>query len=340
LRYNANFRIALHNIAGTNLLVRILITGASGFAGQHLVRYLHTTQPQAELHGTTFHPDTLFKESVTYYELDLRDAAATHQLVAQIRPDVIYHLAGQASPKKSFDAPWETLEINIHSQLNLLEAVRLEELKPRILIVTSAEIYGTVRPDEMPLTEASPLRPVSPYSLSKITQDMMATQYFICYKMPIIRARAFNHTGAGQREDFVVASFAMQIARIEAGLQPPVISVGNLDAMRDFTDVRDTIRAYDLLTQHGIPGEAYNIASGKARSIDWVLKTLLSYANLSITIEHDPERMRPSEIPIIQGDSSKLRAITNWQPEILFEQTLRDILSDCRQRVQGHNRSN
>lgn len=312
----------------------VLITGASGFVGQHLIAALRQTQPDDALIGTMHHSTvTSHDEQVRYVRIDLRETAAVKNLLNEIQPTAIYHLAGQSSPAYSFEAPWQTLETNIHSQFNILQGCYELGLAPRILVVTSAEIYGAVQPHELPITEQTPMRPASPYSLSKITQDMMAWQYFLCQKMPVIRARAFNHSGPGQSDRFVVTAFALQIARIEAGLQAPVIQVGNLTAQRDFTDVRDMVRAYSLLMAHGEAGEAYNIASNKATSIAEMLEGLLAHSTVAIRTEVDPSRLRPSDIPCIQGSYEKLSAATGWTPQIPFAQTLHAILEDCRERV-------
>lgn len=314
----------------------ILITGASGFVGQHLVTSLRQTQPDASLIGT-MHQSTVSSQDdhVRYERIDLCETERVKSLLDETRPSVIYHLAGQSSPAYSFQAPWETLETNIRSQFNILQGCHELGLKPRILVVTSAEIYGTVQPEELPITEDTPLRPASPYSLSKITQDMMGWQYYLCHQLPVIRARAFNHPGPGQSDRFVITAFAMQIAKIEAGLQEPVIHVGNLSAQRDFTDVRDVVRAYQLLIEHGQPGEAYNIASNQAISIADVLQGLLSQSTVAIRTELDITRLRPADIPCIQGSYEKLNAATGWIPQIPFAQSLRAILEDCRQRVQN-----
>lgn len=312
--------------------MRILITGAGGFVGGHLSDHLLKTIPDAELHGTVLPGE----EAVSHAELhaiDLKDEHAVNTLIEQLRPDYIFHLAAQAFVPRSFIAPWETLENNIRAQLNVIQACLAADIRPRILVVSSAEIYGTVSPDELPLTEDAELRPTSPYSVSKIAQDMLALQYYISHNLPIMRARPFNHFGPGQRESFVAPSFASQIARIEAGQQLPQLNVGDLTAQRDFTDVRDIVRAYRLIVEHGKPGEVYNIASGQARSIQSLLDGLMKHSRTDIEVIIDPERLRPSSIPILQGDASRLHAATGWRPLIPFEQTLADVLNDCRQRV-------
>lgn len=311
--------------------MRVLITGARGFVGTHLSRHLRDSYPDLELHGTVFaqesHETGLFDQ---LYPLDLRDFEAVKKLLNAIKPDHIYHLAAQSSPRQSFREPWLTLENNILAQLNLIRACLHQHLAPRLLLVSSAEIYGAA---DDPITEDAPFYPGSPYGVSKITQDMLGLQYFISDGLPIIRVRPFNHTGPGQREGFVAPDFAMQIARIEAGQKEPVMYVGRLDAQRDFTDVRDIVRAYRLVITQGQPGDVYNVASNRAYSIQYLLDTLLSYSTRQITVQADPARLLKADAPIKWGDISRIHAATGWQPEIPFEQTLKDLLEDCRQRV-------
>lgn len=265
------------------------------------------------------------------YECDLRSAGAVRSLLEAVRPDLIFHLAALADVGKSFTNPWETLENNIVAQINVQQAILQLRLEARILIVSSAEIYGATG-GSTPINEDYPFLPTSPYSVSKVAQDMLGLQYFLSHKMPIIRARPFNHIGPSQKGGFVAADFASQIAEIEAGQREPVMYVGNLVAQRDFTDVRDVVRAYYLLSKEGEPGEAYNIASGQAYSVQYLLDTLLSFSVASIEVRQDPARMRPSDVPLRVGDAAKLRACTGWEPTIPFEQTLLDILNDWRQR--------
>lgn len=314
--------------------MRFLITGGTGFVGRHLAQYLRTTQPEAELHLTSlFAPESPLPERCIVHSIDLRDYAAVELLLDSVQPHAIIHLAAQSSPARSFVAPWETLEVNIQAQLNVLQGCVSLKIMPRILVVSSAEIYGPVTPEHLPITEETALCPSSPYGVSKITQDMLGLQYFVSHGLPIVRVRPFNHTGPGQSAGFVAIDFAMQIARIEAGQQQPAINVGNLEAQRDFTDVRDMVRAYALLLEHGTPGEVYLVASGKPVSIQWLLNTLLSYSRTPIEVCIDPARFRPIEIPVLYGDASRLHQAVGWSPEIPFQQTLLDVLNDCRKRV-------
>lgn len=314
--------------------VKILITGAGGFVGRTLIRYLRDALPDAQIIGTQLPTHTPpVQTDIRWIPVDLRDSAATAAVLDDVRPDQIYHLAGQAFVPRSFEDPWDTLETNIRAQLNLMTACIALNLTPKVLIAGSAEVYGAA--SVTPITEDTPVAPNSPYSVSKLTQDMLGLQYHLSHGLPIYRARPFNHFGPGQSDSFAAPAFAIQIARIEAGLQEPVLKVGDLSARRDFTDVRDVVRAYHLMIEHGRAGEVYNIASGKARTIQSLLDGLLAHSTADITIEVDPARLRPSKIPILEGDYSRLYAATGWQPQIPFEQTLRDLLEDCRQRVRG-----
>lgn len=316
--------------------MRVFITGAGGFVGGHLVNYL-LTQPDLTLHAAVLDPPgknpSLDGRPILQYELDLRSAGAVRSILEAVRPDIVFHLAAMADVGRSFQNPWETLENNIVAQINVLQAVLNLRLPSRVLVVSSAEIYGSAVKTGVPQDESTPFEPANPYSVSKVAQDMLGLQYFISYKMPIIRARPFNHIGPSQKGGFVAADFASQIAAIEAGQHEPVIYVGNLSAERDFTDVRDVVRAYYLLAQQGEPGEAYNVCSGDAYSVQYLLDTLLSFSTAQVEVRQEPSRMRPSDVPRRVGDASKLSQTTGWKPEISFEQSLLDILNDWRQHL-------
>lgn len=313
--------------------MRVLITGISGFVGGHLAAHLKSIHPESDIHGTVYRSwvDTPL---ATCHKIDLRDGEAVGQLILELQPDYIYHLAAQAFVPRSFSEPWETIENNVRSQLNLILAGLDMKIPPRILAVTSAEIYGIVSPDQIPMHEDLPLRPTSPYSVSKVTQDMLALQYYLSHDLPIMRARPFNHFGPGQNARFVAPAFATQIAQIESGATKPMIQVGNLSAQRDFTDVRDIVTAYRLILEKGTPGAVYNVASGKAQSIQYLLDKLISFTNIDIDVQIDTDRLRPVHIPILLGDSTRLHKETGWTPRYTFEQSLLDVLNDCRQRIQ------
>lgn len=315
--------------------MRALITGAGGFVGGHLRTYLlaHTDW---ELTGTVYpqpveaQPDD---PRLRLIHTDLRDPEGVRALVDTVQPDYVFHLAAQSIPAASFDDPWETLETNIRSQLNILHSVRMLGLPARMLVIGSNEEYGRPEEADLPLTEETPLRPHNPYAVSKVTQDLMGLQFHLAHGMDVVRMRPFNHTGPGQSPRFVVPAFASQIARIEAELQEPVVKVGNLEARRDFSDVRDIVRAYHLAMTQGEPGEVYNLASGQARAVGELLDTLLSFAEVDIRVETDPERYRPVDVPVVYGSAGKFRRQTGWEPRIPFEQTLRDTLDYWRERV-------
>lgn len=314
-----------------------LITGAGGFVGGHLCEYLlrHTNW---DLTGTVFGEldrTGASKPRLTLLRMDLRARADVQALLEDIHPDYVFHLAAQSFVPTSHAAAWDTLENNVKSQLNLLEALRGSGHNTRFLVVGSNEEYGAPTPDELPQTERSPLRPNNPYAVSKIAQDFLGLQYHLAYGIPVVRVRPFNHTGPGQSSRFVVPAFASQIAHIEAGLQEPIMRVGNLSTSRDFTDVRDVVRAYHLAVTEGEAGEVYNVASGQAHSIQGLLDTLLSYSEAEIRVERDPERYRPVDVPLVYGSAAKFRQRTGWKPQIRFEQTLRDTLAYWRDQVQN-----
>ncbi len=318
--------------------MRALITGITGFAGSHLADYLLAEQSDVEIFGTYRWRSRMenidhLDGKINLLECDLRDAAAVHGVLAEVRPDYIFHLAAQSYVPASWRAPSDTLTTNLIGQTNIFEAVRILELDPVIQIAGSSEEYGLVLPDEVPIKETNPLRPLSPYAVSKVGQDLLAYQYFRSYGLKTIRTRGFNHTGPRRGEVFVTSNFAKQIASIEAGLREPVIRVGNLDAQRDFTDVRDMVRAYWLAVTKAKHGEVYNLASGKAVTIRELLDQLLALSETKVEVQVDPERLRPSDVEILLGDFSKFKADTGWEPSIPLEQTLRDTLDFWRQKL-------
>jgi GDP-4-dehydro-6-deoxy-D-mannose reductase len=319
--------------------LKALISGAGGFVGGHLLAYLCQHMPHVALHGTLFSDSerraALEALGCQLWTLDLRDADAVRDLVAHIRPDRIYHLAGQAFVPRSFAAPWETLEVNIRGTLNLLEAVRALKLETRILVVSSAEIYGAAAADSLPLTESAPFVPSSPYSVSKIAQDMLAWQYARAHSLYTVRVRPFNHIGTGQSADFAVPNWASQIAAAELGLREPIVAVGNLAAARDFTDVRDVVRAYALALERGAAGAVYNVCSGVPQTMQHVLETLIGLSQTPITVRVDPERVRPIEIPVLYGSYARLQADTDWRPQISLAQSLTDVLNEWRARLRS-----
>jgi len=317
--------------------MRILITGITGFVGSHLAEYL-LSMKNIEVYGIerwrskTENIDHI-KDKVKLIECDMRDYSSVDKAIKQVKPEKVFHLAAQSFVYTSWHAPAETLTTNILGQLNLFEAVRNSGIDPVIQIAGSSEEYGLVKENELPITETSQLRPLSPYAVSKVGQDMLAYQYFMSYKLKVVRTRAFNHTGPRRGEVFVTSNFAKQIAEIEKQKKEPVIYVGNLDAKRDFTDVRDIIKAYWLATEKCENGEVYNICSGKAYSIKEVLDILLGFSKVKVKVKQDPSRMRPSDVPVLLGDNSKFSKATGWKPEIPFNKTCEDLLNYWRERT-------
>ncbi len=315
--------------------VRILITGVAGFVGGHLWRHILAVMPDAEIHGTAIERDTHLPSDVTVHTgLDLKDPHQVRQLLEDVQPKQIYHLAAQSSPRQSLESggAWATLETNIKSQLNLIEACLLLNITPRMLVISSGDTYGHLPLSDQPIDENTPFRPRNPYAVSKATQDLLGLQYYLTDRLPIIRVRPFNHTGPGQREGFVAPDYASRIAKIEAGQRESVLTIHNPTSQRDFSDVRDVVRAYQLVMERGIPGDVYNIASGTAYSVRFIVETLLRYTDTPIQVEYESSTQQGA-MPIFQVDTTRLRQTTGWQPEIPFEQTLLDVLNDWRQRV-------
>jgi len=315
--------------------VRALVTGITGFAGSHLADYLlaHT---ELELIGVDlrgFPASFPRSDRLHLYQGDLCDLDFVLSSLEEAQPQYLFHLAAQAFVPLSWEDPWGTLANNIRGQLNLFQGILRLGLKPRILVVGSADEYGMVRPEELPIGEDTPLRPYNPYAVSKVVQDMLGYQYFASHSLHIVRVRPFNHIGPRQSAGFVTAAFARQIAEAEAGRTPPVIKVGNLETKRDFTDVRDMVAAYYLALSKGEPGEVYNIGSGIARSIREVLDILLAKSKIELAVQEDPTHLRPSEVPVVACDSRKFRERTGWEACIPLEESLRDILDYWREEV-------
>ncbi|HEY7021419.1 MAG TPA: GDP-mannose 4,6-dehydratase [Ktedonobacterales bacterium] len=310
--------------------LRILITGASGFVGRHLIKRLRAEYPSAAIFGFSHvaHPSdgVVAHPQLTILTGDIRSFADVRAAIVGAHPDWIFHLAGQASVAASWNDPATTLAINAGGAINLLEAVRAEELSPRIVLVGSGEQYGVVPAEDNPIKETYPPAPVNPYAVAKQAQDLFGYQYWVSYRLPTIRVRAFNHFGSFQDDAFVVASLAQQIAEIEAGRHPPTLFVGNLEARRDFLPVGDVVRAYIALAEHGTPGNVYNVGSGAARPVSELLDILLSFAICPIEVQRDPARFRPVDIPLIEADISRIRAETGWEPQIPFDLALRETL--------------
>ena len=342
--------------------MRVLITGITGMAGSHLAEYLLAEHPDVAVYGTfrwrsrmeNLEPlrraqkvDTIEgrysdgqalrdenkKGRVTLLYSELTDSGSVEHLISAVQPQRVFHLAAQSFVQESFDEPASTLQINIQSQVNLLESIRRHDKQIRMHVAGSSEEYGLVHPDEVPMKETNPLRPLSPYAVSKVAQDKLAYQYFKSYGVHTVVTRGFNHAGPRRGHVFSTGTFARQIALIEAGRHEPVIYVGDLTTKRDWTDVRDVVGAYWLALEKADPGEVYNVGRGRTWSIGEMLNILLSHSKVKIRTQEDPARLRPSDVPILWSDSSKFHAATGWEPKIPFEDTLRDELDHWRELV-------
>lgn len=316
--------------------MKALITGITGFVGSHLAE--HLLEKNFEVYGLirwrsrTEHIDHI-RNKLNLVEADVCDSHSTESAIKKIKPDYIFHLAAQSFVPASWNAPADTVNTNIIGTVNLFEAVRKSDIDPVIQVACSSEEYGFVKENELPIKESNPLRPLSPYGVTKVAQENFSYQYHRSYGLKIIPTRAFNHTGPRRGEVFVVSNFAKQIAEIEKKLRDPVIYFGNLEAQRDFTDVRDMVRAYLLAVEKCDPGKPYNICSGKVWKIQEVLDKLLALSDVKIISKQDPERVRPSDVLVLVGDYSRFRDKTGWQPLISFDQTLKDTLDYWRERL-------
>jgi GDP-4-dehydro-6-deoxy-D-mannose reductase len=314
---------------------KVLITGITGFAGSHLAEYLliegHEVYGIARWRSKTENINHIM-DKVKLLNADIRDGYSLQKVFKEVNPDYCFHLAAQSFVLESWNSPIETLSTNILGTTNVLEAIRLSCPECKVVIAGSSEEYGLVYLEELPITEKNPLRPMSPYGVSKVATDKLGILYYMSYGLRVVVTRAFNHTGPRRGEVFATSNFAKQIVEIEKDLTSPIIKVGNLDSCRDFTDVRDVAKAYWLAAVCP-PGEVYNICSGKAISIKDMLNILLGMSKVKITVEKDKARMRPSDIPILLGDCSKFHLATDWSPKIPFEKTLEDLLNYWREKV-------
>jgi GDP-4-dehydro-6-deoxy-D-mannose reductase len=314
--------------------MRVLVTGVSGFVGGHLAEHL-TDQGDVVvgLSASGRWPEALahLGRLVRIERCDLTETpeADLADLLRRKQPEVIYHLAAQANPQASVADPRGTWALNLGGALNLLEAVKASGLRPRVVLVGSGVCYGNPAPGFLPVTEACPLRPNNPYAASKAAADLLGVQHFLAHGTDAVMARPFNHAGPRQSPQYVLSALAQQVAEVEAGRKPRV-EVGNLDVVRDFTDVRDVVRGYRLLAERGTSGEVYNLGTGRGTKIADALATLARLARAPVEVHVDPARVRPVDQPLLVADPSKLRAVTGWEPRLTAEQTLADMLDHWR----------
>ncbi|MDR5876005.1 GDP-mannose 4,6-dehydratase [Halomonas sp. CUBES01] len=320
---------------------RILVTGASGFVGHHLLAALHEAWPDARLHATVSRQGTTGRGGVAsprttqWHSLDVRDASQVNELINRLKPQAIIHLAAQSHVPTSFEHTRYTWDVNLQGTLNILDSIQRECPDALLLNVGSSDMYGAAFRHGHKVSEDTAFEPLNPYAASKASADLAVGQTAASQSLRAVRARPFNHTGPGQRDAFVLASFATQIARIEQGKQSPVLETGDLTAERDFIDVQDVCQAYiELLSlpEEGQRGQAYNIASGRSMAIGELLQKLLSLSSVAIEHRLDPARQRPSDIPVVQASTEAIHAATRWQPSISCETMLSRLLDDCRQR--------
>jgi GDPmannose 4,6-dehydratase/GDP-4-dehydro-6-deoxy-D-mannose reductase len=322
--------------------MRVLITGITGMVGSHLAEYILANHPSVEVHGLIRwrSPRDNIQDilpRIILHQAELRDLNSLLVMLKKVKPDWIFHLAAQSYVTTSFDTPADTLHTNVIGTTNLLDAVRLSNLDPRIHICSSSEVYGQVQEDELPIRETNPFRPASPYAVSKVGEDMIALQYYLSYGLKTIRTRMFTHTGPRRGDVFAESAFAKQIAEIEAGLRPNPVKVGNLNSVRTIADVRDAVRAYWLLLEKCEPGEVYNIGGHQTMTIGEVLEMLKGMARIKIEHEVDPALLRPSDVTLQIPDTSKFQAVTGWKPEIPVETTLHDLLNYHRNKIRRNN---
>jgi len=314
--------------------MNVLITGATGFVGSHLADYL-IALGNIEVHGVR-RPrsrDEFTREDMAYHNGDVTDFFSMAELISKLKPNYIFHLAAQSDVKLSWDAPKATLEGNIIGTLNVLEAVRRFCPDTIVHFAGSSEEYGLVTPKECPITEKQPLKPISPYAVSKVAADLLCQQYYRSFGLKTIITRAFNHTGPRRGPNFVTSKIARQMALIKLGKAEPVLRLGNMKAIRDFSDVRDIVRAYWLAVNHCEPGIPYNIGSGDPRSVALVYTALEGIAHVKVKLEQDPGLMRPSDVPYLCCDPRLFKKATGWRQEFEFKQTMKDLFNYWMERL-------
>jgi len=316
-------------------LHRVLITGGSGFVGKYLIRHLRSNPDRRSLAVIASTPLSASEAGVEYLKVDIRNASDVRSAFRQIKPTELYHLAGISAVDLSWDNPRLTFEVNVGGTYNVLESAMALSSPPRILNVSTAQVYA---PSSAPLHENSPLDPVNPYAASKAMAELLEVSFRRkSGSAAIITARSFNHTGPGQVPTFVLPAFAKQFAEIEAGLRPAKLAVGNIDVTRDFTDVRDVVCAYSALLERGRAGQVYNVCSGTGALLSDVIKQFQGLCRAAVTVEIDPARVRSREVSAIIGDARKLNRETGWVPRIPMSQTLRDLLEYWRDKTDSEN---
>lgn len=304
--------------------MKSLIIGGAGFVGEYLAKHLLTLGQAVDV--TKMPAQQAAVAGASMYDLDILDPDQVLEVLQKIQPDAVYHLAAQSSVAVSWSNPQLTADVNIKGSINVLEGLRRYEKHPRVLLVGSGEEYGHILAQETPVRETNPLRPGNLYAAAKACQNMIGRIYAQAYGMDLRMVRPFNHIGPNQSPVFVVADFCRQVAQIEAGNKEPVIKVGNLTAKRDFTDVRDVVRAYVLLVNQGLAGETYNIGSGHAVAISDILQMVLEQSAVTIRVEVDEKKLRPVDIPVMEADIHKLQETTGWKPQIRLQQTISEML--------------
>lgn len=314
---------------------RAIIIGAAGFVGGYLINYLNR-ECGLEVFATKLKSEKIENNTAQIHDLDIMDKEAIVSLLFEVRPDYIFHLAAQSSVGLAWKNPGLTIDVNIKGSVNVMDAIRELYYKPRVLLIGSGEEYGHIKTGETPIRETNMVRPGNIYAATKACQNMIGNIYARAYDMKVVMVRAFNHIGPTQAPIFVVADFCKQVAEIEQGMREPVMYVGNLDAKRDFTDVRDVVRAYALLAEQGIAGETYNVGSGHAIAIREILDRIISMSDCDIAVEIDPNKLRPVDVPIIEADISKIRTLTGWTPEISLEQTIQETLDYWRGSIRNN----
>lgn len=310
--------------------MKAMIIGAAGFVGPYLAQAIQQNM-FCDVVATKLEHEKVEIPGVRVITLNILDESQIDAVLSRERPEYIFHLAAQSSVALSWKNPKLTVDVNIIGALNLLNSIRKLDYSPRVLIVGSGEEYGKVK--DVPITENTALNPGNVYAITKATQNIMATIYSHTYGLQLIMTRSFNHIGPKQIPQFVVADFCNQVAKIEKGLQEPIIRVGNLSARRDFTDVRDVVKAYTRLIQYGKSGETYNVGSGHAVAIQDILDIILSQSKTKISVEVDQKKIRPVDVPIIEADTTKIYNDTGWQPEYTIEQTVSDTLEYWRKEI-------